>query len=83
MIFSFLLVQINLKNLLQNLKFYTLKHEIKLNRVQKTIDLMSVDLILARNAAKMLFKANMIKKIRKKTKENINEENFKYYPNVF
>jgi hypothetical protein len=32
---------------------------------------MTVDLILTRDAIKMLFKANMIKKTRKKTKENI------------
>jgi hypothetical protein len=87
MIFSSLLVQINLnktsinrsklKNLLQSLNLYTLKHQIKLNRVQKTIDLMSIDLILTRDAAKMLFKANMIKKNSKKTKENINEKKFR------
>ncbi len=63
--------QTKLKNLLQSLNFYTLNHRIKLSRVSKTIDLMTVDLILTRDAIKMLFKANMIKKTRKKTKENI------------
>jgi hypothetical protein len=66
-----------LKNLLQSLNFYTLNHQIKLNRVQKTIDLMNVDLILARDATKTLFKANMTKETRKKTKENINERAFR------
>jgi ribosomal protein L32 len=72
MIFSSLLTSINLnkisinqtklKNLLKNLNFYTLNHSIKLSRIKKTIDLMSVDLILARDAIKVLFKANMTKK---------------------
>jgi hypothetical protein len=60
-----------LKNLLQSLNSYTLNHQIKLNRVQKSIDLMNVDLILARDAAKVLFKVNMTREIRKKTKDNI------------
>jgi hypothetical protein len=72
MIFSSLLTSINLnkisinqtklKNLLKSLNFYTFNHQIKLSRVKKTIDLISVDLILARDVIKMLFKANMIKK---------------------
>jgi hypothetical protein len=83
MIFSSLLTSTNLnkisinqtklKNLLKSLNFYTLNHQIKLSRVKKTIDLMSADLILARDAIKVLFKANMTRKIRKKTKENIVE----------
>jgi hypothetical protein len=81
MTFSSLLTSINLnktsinqtklKNLLKSLNFYTFNHQIKLSRVKKTIDLMSVDLILARDAIKVLFKANMIKETRKKTKKNI------------
>ncbi len=63
-----------LKNLLQSLNFYTFNHQIKLNNVQKSIDLMNVDLILTRDAAKVLFKVNMIKKTRKKTKNNITRE---------
>jgi hypothetical protein len=62
--------QSKLKNLLQSLNLYTLNHRNKLSRVKKTIDLMSVDLILTRNATKMLFKTNMIKETRKKTKKN-------------
>jgi hypothetical protein len=62
--------QSKLKNLLQSLNFYTFNHRNKLSRVKKTIDLMSVNLILARNATKVFFKTNMIKKTRKKTKEN-------------
>jgi hypothetical protein len=65
--------QSKLKNLLQSLNFYTLNHRIKLSRVKKTIDLLSADLILARNATKMLFKANITKKTRKKIKANIIE----------
>jgi hypothetical protein len=38
---------------------------------------MNVDLILTRDAAKVLFKANMTKKIRKKTKENIIERKYR------
>jgi hypothetical protein len=67
--------QSKLKNLLQSLNLYTLNHRNKLSRVKKTIDLMSVDLILARDATKVLFKTNMTKKTRKKTKEN--EETFR------
>jgi hypothetical protein len=63
--------QTKLKNLLKNLNFYTFNHQIKLNRIKKTINLMIVDLILTRNVIKMLLKINMIRKIRKKTKENI------------
>jgi hypothetical protein len=65
--------QTKLKNFLKSLNFYTLNHQIKLSRVKKTIDLMSVDLILTRDVIKVLFKTNMIKKIRKKTKKNIVE----------
>jgi hypothetical protein len=36
-----------------------------------TIDLMTADLILTRDVIKVLFKANMTKKTRKKTKNNI------------
>jgi hypothetical protein len=63
--------QTKLKNLLKNLNFYTFNHQIKLSRIKKTIDLMSVDLILIRDVMKVLFKANMTKEARKKTKENI------------
>jgi hypothetical protein len=63
--------QTKLKFFLKNLNFYTFNHQIKLSRVKKTIDLMSVDLILARDVIKMLFKANMTKKTRKKMKESI------------
>ncbi len=83
MIFSSLLTSINLnkisinqtklKNLLKSLNLYTFNHQIKLSRVKKTIDLMSVDLILARVVIKVLFKANMTKETRKKTKESIVE----------
>ncbi len=66
-----LINQTKLKNLLKNLNLYTLTHQVKLSRVKKTIDLMTTDLILARDAIKMLFKTNMIKEIRKKIKENI------------
>jgi hypothetical protein len=38
---------------------------------------MSFDLILARDATKTLWKANMIKETRKKTKENISERTFR------
>ncbi len=67
--------QSKLKNLLQSLNLYTLNHRNKLSRVKKTIHLMSADLILARNATKVLFKTNMTKETRKKTKEN--EETFR------
>jgi hypothetical protein len=83
MIFSSLLTSINLnkisinqtklKNLLKSLNLYTLNHQIKLNRIKKTIDLMIADLILTRDATKMLFKTNMTKETRKKTKESIIE----------
>jgi hypothetical protein len=83
MIFSSLFTSINLnkisinqtklKNLLKSLNLYTFNHQIKLSRVKKTIDLMNVDLILARDVIKVLFKANMTRKTRKKTKENIVE----------
>jgi hypothetical protein len=59
------------------LNLYTLNHRIKLNRVKKTLDLMTADLILARDATKLLFKANMIRKTRKKIKKNIKEERFR------
>jgi hypothetical protein len=63
--------QTKLKNFLKNLNFYTLNHQIKLNRIKETIDLMTADLTLTRDAIKMLFKTNMTKRIRKKTKKNI------------
>ncbi len=63
--------QTKLKNLLKSLNLYTLNHQIKLNRIKKTIDLMTADLILARDATKVLFKTNMTREIRKKTKESI------------
>ncbi len=69
--------QSKLKNLLNNLNFYTFNHRIKLSRVKKTLDLMITDLILARDATKLLFKANMIRKTRKKIKKNIREEKFR------
>jgi hypothetical protein len=69
-IFSSLLTSINLnkisinqtklKNLLKSLNLYTFNHQIKLSRIKKTMDLMNVDLILARDVIKMLFKTNMI-----------------------
>jgi hypothetical protein len=62
--------QLKLKNLLQSLNLYTLNHRKKLSRVKKTIDLMSADLILARDATKVLFTTNMTRETRKKTKEN-------------
>jgi ribosomal protein S25 len=79
MIFSSLLISINLnkisinqtklKNLLKSLNFYTLNYQIKLSRVKKTIDLMNINLILARDVIKMLFKTNMTKKARKRRKK--------------
>jgi uncharacterized transporter YbjL len=63
--------QTKLKNLLKSLNLYTLNHQIKLSRVKKTIDLMNADLILIRDAIKVLFKANMTREARKKTKESI------------
>jgi hypothetical protein len=66
-----LINQTKLKNLLKSLNFYTLNNQIKLNRIKKTIDLMTVDLTLTRDAIKMLFKTNMIKETRKKTKKSI------------
>jgi hypothetical protein len=68
-----LINQTKLKNLLKSLNLYTFNHQIKLSRVKKTINLMSVDLILARDVIKVLFKANMTREIRKKTKESIVE----------
>jgi hypothetical protein len=46
---------------------------VKLSRVKKTIDLMTADLVSARDARKVLFKANMAREARKKTKENTTE----------
>ncbi len=69
--------QSKLKNLLNSLNLYTLNHRIKLSRVKKTLDLMTADLILARDATKLLFKANMIRKTRKKIKKNIRKEKFR------
>jgi hypothetical protein len=87
MIFSSLLTSIilnktsinqsKLKNLLNSLNLYTLNHRIKLSRVKKTFDLMTADLILARDASKLLFKANMIRKTKKKIKKNIRKEKFR------
>ncbi len=54
--------QSKLKNLLQSLNLYTLSHQIKLSRIKKTFHLLNADLILARHATKVLFKANMTKK---------------------
>jgi predicted glutamine amidotransferase len=66
-----------LKNLLKSLNLYTLTHQIKLNRVKKSFDLLNADLILARDATKVLFKANMTKETRKKTKKNINARTYR------
>jgi hypothetical protein len=38
---------------------------------------LNADLILARDATKVFFKANMTRKTRKKTKKNINEREFR------
>jgi adenine-specific DNA methylase len=61
--------QPELKNLLESLNPYTPTHQIKLGHVKKTFDLLTADLVLARDATKSLVKANMARKARKKTKE--------------
>ncbi len=62
-----------LNNLLKSLNSHTFNHQIKPDRIAKTINLMTANLILARDATRMLLKANLTRKTRKKTKENITE----------